>query len=210
MGHRIMEVQSHRLRDAAGAGALDVCLHARNAGGAVTFVPQNAQDGKSTLHLAAQGNHGDIVGWLVREGANVDLLDHLGRTALHCAAADGATLSVEALVKSGIGLDTTDAVEKWTALHYASAYGKTASIQLLCAGGADCSLKDAFGRTALYLASQRGHTRAVATLVANGVDVEAQANDGATAFDFPRTEAIVANLNEGLERRAQELAALQS
>merc|ERR1711871_1900588 len=205
MGGGKMEVQSRRLRDAAARGALDVCLHARNAGGAVTFVPQDAPEGNSTLHVAAAGDHGEVVAWLCREGANVDLLDHLGRTALHHSAADGAISAVEALVKSGIDLDTTDSVEKWTALHYAATYGKTACVQLLCAGGANANLKDAFGRTPLYLASQRGHTQAVATLVAAGADVESQANDGCTAFDFPRTESIVANLNEGLERRVHEL-----
>jgi ankyrin repeat protein len=69
-----------------------------------------------------------------------------------------------------------------------------------CTGGANVNVKDAFGRSPLYLASQRGHKEVVATLVASGADVEAEANDGCTAFDFPRTEAIVANLNEGLER----------
>merc|ERR1711934_1084320 len=131
MGAQEMEVQSRRLRDAASRGALDVCLTARNSGGAVTFVPQDAPEGNSTLHVAAAGNYGDVVGWLVREGANVDLLDHLGRTALHYAAADGSTAALEALVKGGVGLDTTDAVEKWTGLHYASAYGKSACVQLL-------------------------------------------------------------------------------
>jgi len=37
-----MEIQSRRLHDAAARGAMDVCLDARNAGGAVTFVPQDA------------------------------------------------------------------------------------------------------------------------------------------------------------------------
>jgi len=38
-----MEIQSRRLHDAAARGAIDVCLDARNAGGAVTFVPQDAK-----------------------------------------------------------------------------------------------------------------------------------------------------------------------
>ena len=109
---------------------------------------------------------------------------------------------MEALAKSGTGLDTTDSVEKWTALHFASAYGKTDCVQLLCAGGANVNVKDAFGRAPIYLASQRGHAQVVATLVAAGADVEAEANDGCTAFDFPRNETIVANLNEGLEDAA--------
>lgn len=130
---------------------------------------------------------------------------------------------MEALAKAGTGLDTTDSVEKWTALHYSAAYGKAECVQLLCAGastppraclphhltvqclpffsgGANVNCKDGFGRSPLYLASQRGHAKVVATLVAAGADVEAEANDGCTAFDFPRTEHIVANLNEGLER----------
>ena len=37
-----MEVQSRILRNAAAKGDLAVCLEARNAGGAVTFVPQDA------------------------------------------------------------------------------------------------------------------------------------------------------------------------
>ena len=88
--------------------------------------------------------------------------------------------------------------EKWTALHYAAAYNKVACVKLLCAGGAEVNVKDAFGRSPLYLASQRGNSAVVASLVEEGADVESEANDGCTAFDFPRNENIVANLNAGL------------
>lgn len=71
-------------------------------------------------------------------------------------------------------------------------------MELLCAGGAEVNVKDAFGRSPLYLASQRGNSAVVTALVNAGADVEAEANDGCTAFDFPRNETIVANLNAGL------------
>ena len=42
LDRQVMEIQSRRLHDVAARGAMDVCLDARNAGGAVTFVPQDA------------------------------------------------------------------------------------------------------------------------------------------------------------------------
>merc|ERR1711865_1211416 len=78
-----MEVQSRRLRTAALRGDMYTAREARTAGGAVTFVPQDDPDGKSTLHVAAEGNNFEMVAWLLKEGANADLLDAMGRT---CAA----------------------------------------------------------------------------------------------------------------------------
>ena len=112
------------------------------------------QSGKSTLHVAAEGNSFEVVSYLLKEGANPELLDAMGRTALHGAAADGCTDAVRAFVQGGAALDTQDAVEQWTALHFASAYNKLGCVELCLAGGANPNIADKWGRTPAYLASQ--------------------------------------------------------
>jgi len=203
--HFTMEVQSRRLRTAALRGDMYTAREARTAGGAVTFVPQDDPDGKSTLHVAAEGNNFEMVAWLLKEGANADLLDAMGRTALHGACADGTVNAVRAFVQGGVALDTSDAVENWTGLHFASAYNHVACVQLLLAGGANPNIEDKWGRASTYIASQRGHVAVVAELVDASANVELCAKDGATAFDFPRSEAVVAALNVGLEWNAHKM-----
>merc|ERR1711998_682400 len=204
----IMEVQSRRLRTAASRGDMRTCIDARNAGGAVTFVPQDDPDGKSTLHVAAEGNSFEVVEWLLREGANADLLDAMGRTALHGACADGTANAVRAMVQGGIALDTPDAVENWTGLHFAAAYNHVACVQLMLAGGANPNAEDKWGRSPSYIASQRGNIAVVAELVDASANVELPTKDGATAFDFPKSEKVVAALNNGLGSNAQRAVTL--
>eukprot|EP00658_Telonema_sp_P-2_P019917 TRINITY_DN17832_c0_g1_i3.p2 TRINITY_DN17832_c0_g1~~TRINITY_DN17832_c0_g1_i3.p2 ORF type:complete len:211 (-),score=37.23 TRINITY_DN17832_c0_g1_i3:407-1039(-) len=200
-----MEVQSRRLRSAAARADLQLCEEARAHGGAVTFVEQDDPHAKSTLHAAAEGNDYDTVAWLLKEGANSELLDALGRTALHGACADGSANSVRAFVQYGAQLDTPDAVENWSPLHFASAYNHVSCVQLLLAGGADANAVDKWGRTPSYIASQRGNVKVVAELVTAGCDVERSAKDGANPFDYPRSATVVAALNLGLEYNSYKL-----
>ena len=55
--------------------------------------------GRTALHWAAYNGHSDLVRYLVVLGADVYHTDHLGCTALHCAACRGEAECCDLLVK---------------------------------------------------------------------------------------------------------------
>ena len=75
--------------------------------------------GWSALALAAAAGHGDMVGLLLDQGANVDIQWDFGRTALHEAAIFGRASVVELLLARGAAVDVRD-LNGETALHGAA------------------------------------------------------------------------------------------
>ena len=85
-------------------------------------LPESAYDGGagwSALALAAAAGHGDVVGLLLDQGANVDIQWDFGRTALHEAAIFGRASVVELLLARGAAVDVRD-LNGETALHGAA------------------------------------------------------------------------------------------
>jgi ankyrin repeat protein len=77
--------------------------------------------------------------------------DRMGRTALHHAAAAGDLAQVQAIVRQGGGVDTSDA-SGWTPLHFAAqAQSAPVMVELLAAGAA-VDRPDGNGNTPLWRA----------------------------------------------------------
>jgi Ankyrin repeats (3 copies) len=80
---------------------------------------------------------------------------------LHAAARKGQTVEVEALLKSGVPVDSRDKDGR-TALMLAADRGKAAAVRLLLARGADPKARDARGWTAYALALASGRDEVLA------------------------------------------------
>lgn len=80
------------------------------------LVDGSGENGRTSLRAAAWNNHQDIVGRLLKAGADVDLVDSEGRSALHAAAYMGNKAIVEMLLANGARVNLGD-VERRTALH---------------------------------------------------------------------------------------------
>ena len=139
---------------------------------------------------------------LLSSGAEVDVADYDGRTALHLAASEGHVAAAELLIHKGARLT---AVDRWggTPLHDAirhrhrplvellrrhgarlpatpaaelcglAATGDMAALALWIDAGADPSAADYDGRTPLHLAAASGHRETITLLLARGADPRA-------------------------------------
>jgi ankyrin repeat protein len=117
-----------------------------------------APDGHTPLGLACFFGHGDVVSFLVREGADVNLHSkNAQRVApLHAAAARNDVEIVGALLEAGA--DPNRRQEGGvTPLHEAAASGNEAMARLLLAHGAEREARTDDGRTPADLAVSRKH-----------------------------------------------------
>jgi ankyrin repeat protein len=97
----------------------------------------------------------ELVRLLIASGADVNRASAGGTTALHMAAAHGATSVVRLLLKNGARVDAEDDHHS-TALLDAAQGGHRDIVAALLAAGADPAHKDASGDTAAIIASKVG------------------------------------------------------
>jgi ankyrin repeat protein len=133
--------------------------------------------------LIKAAEKGDVVAvrTLLSRGADVQVRDALGRTALMFAARNGDTATVQALLMNGADANTRDGAG-WTALMFATGSGDIATVQVLLAHKAHVNAKTDSGWTALMHATVRGNTAIVQTLLANGAEANAKDKDDQTAL----------------------------
>lgn len=74
----------------------------------------------TAVHLSAMNGHTDVVAYLVNSGVvDINAQDSDGRTALHCACADGAEDVVKLMVQEGARMDIQDN-DGYKPLHHAA------------------------------------------------------------------------------------------
>lgn len=93
----------------------------------------------------------DIIRLLLTHGANVEVADRSGATALHWAVRSDNLDVAELLLAKGANIDTADGIGR-TPAHYAVLQGHEAMLDLLSARNADLTVKDREGLTPTDLA----------------------------------------------------------
>ncbi len=116
-------------------------------------------------------------------GANVNMVDECGNTALHKAAFNGYADCVKILLATGANINAVNRDGR-TAVQKAAKNGHADCVRMLLAVGADVDAVDRDGRTALYLAACRGHADCVELLLAVGAEVNAVDRDGNKALYY--------------------------
>jgi ankyrin repeat protein len=179
-----------------GAAAEAENLLKRNPGLARKTTP----NGMTALHCAAMAGHFDVAAVLLRYHADVNALDHQGRTALMeaCHAgpwkAEPAEEIIQLLLDHGAQVDLftaaamgrTDLIESIldrdgglidlmddhgkTALFHAAHNNRLAAVKLLVERGADVNRCDAVGIAALHRTSQQCSDELIQYLIAHGAD----------------------------------------
>ncbi len=118
----------------------------------------------SSLRVAAEVGHTDVVRLLLEKGARVDLPELDGRTALLEASSRGHYEIVESLLKFGANVNPVD-LEGLTPLILASNSGYADIVKLLLASGANVDAAERQGRTALIQSAQNGELDIVEMLL---------------------------------------------
>ena len=112
---------------------------------------QNEQNklNEKLIEAVGRGNT-EQVRELLDAGADINIQDKFGETALMRAAAWGHTGVMELLIRAGAEIDRPNKYG-WTALMVAAAWGHTGVMELLIRAGADPGIKNNEGRTAIDL-----------------------------------------------------------
>ncbi|WP_409347125.1 ankyrin repeat domain-containing protein [Paenibacillus sp. MBLB4367] len=163
--------------------------------------PTDSKKGVSEMHgtLIQAAERGDTtaVKRLLKEGADIDAQDDLGRTPVLAATHGKHAETVKALLEAGADIDKQDN-RRDNPFLYAGAERLLDIVKLAIEAGANTKLTNRFGGTALIPASERGHVDVVKELLTNSdVDVNHINNLGWTAL----LEAII--LSNGGEKHQQ-------
>lgn len=137
--------------------------------------------GGAAVNAAASWGHGDILGALLKAGADKDARDEKGGTPLFDAAYHGRLPIVKTLVAARADVNTVDK-EGYTALLFASQQGHEEVVDVLLDAGAEKNVLNDNGDTPLSSAADNGHLPVVKNLLAARADVKLTDKDGYTAL----------------------------
>ena len=125
------------------------------------------ETGATALHIAAGWARRAMTLRLFQLGADINAIDHMGRTPLHEVAtviSDGAEIdTLKVLMAKGARIDTQDKHGE-TALHIAAKNGCTHMVAALLYFKADATIKNTLGKTAMQLAKDNGYAATVELL----------------------------------------------
>ncbi|XP_063851434.1 ankycorbin-like [Scylla paramamosain] len=143
--------------------------------------------GKALVEIesALSGDAGAVDAELQR-GVEVDQIEE-GRTALHCAAAEGLLEVVKVLLYYKANPTRRSKMEEdngGTALHLAAENGHVEVVEELLQARANVEVLDAKGRQASHRAASRGHRGVLEVLHKHGADMDARDAGKATPLHF--------------------------
>lgn len=136
--------------------------------------------GETPLIYAADAGLVSVVCALLDAGADVDVRDEHGWTALNTTSSFDVT---EVLIKYGARVDL-ESPEGWTPLHHAAVEGDTGRVELLVKSGSNVETKKDDGWTALHLAAYNNRLEIAKLLVEAGANTLVLTNDNETPYDL--------------------------
>ena len=158
-------------------------------------IDKGRNDNQTPLMIAAQKGHVSVATFLIEHGANVDLQDENGNTALHHTlyGSDVSCEILSCLTGSGADVNGVNKV-KHTPLMIAAKRGHLNALTLLIKHGAhDVDLQDTDGYTALHYAvySSDISCEILSCLIGIGADVNARTNNGVTPLMIAAEEGHI-------------------
>ena len=139
------------------------------------------------IHHACDRNDVEFASLLLLHGADVELREWTGRTALHEAAEEGHSGDIiKVLLENGVDINAIDNNCR-TALLVAMKNPNSSEcervVKQLLESGASVTPSDVYGFTALHWAASDGRVKIACQLLEAGADIDARNYDGETAAD---------------------------
>ena len=181
---------------------------------ALTLVCANFAVAQAPVANAAMQRDNALVAALLETGADVNLAQADGATALHWAAYHG-NLSLAGLLLEA-GADPSAANRNGsTPLWLAASHGDAAMVEALLDGGADANEALPLGRRPLMLAARSGAVDAVRALLDHGADANAAENERGTtalmqAADQGHADVVAVLIEHGADFAAGSAPVLRS
>ncbi|XP_048247741.1 probable palmitoyltransferase AKR2 [Haliotis rufescens] len=155
-----------------------------------TGVNVNCREGFRSLSpvmAAADRGHRDVVKLLVKEGADVSLVDEDGYNILHFACIGGDVETVKFVLSLNVVDINSRGGGSRTPVMRAAWSGRRDVVELLVKAGADVSLVDVLGYNTLHWACLGGNVETVEFVLSlNVVDIDARTNSADTAAVMAR------------------------
>ncbi|MFA5969439.1 MAG: ankyrin repeat domain-containing protein [Sphingomonas sp.] len=140
-----------------------------------------AERRQELLFEAARLGRTDLVGDLVKLGADANAYDARGYTPLILAAYDGHIDTVDALIRAGADACKPDRSQGNTAQMGVAFKGEDAIADRLLKAGCDVNARNKAGQTALMMAALFGRAQQLRSLLASGADPALADAEGRTA-----------------------------
>ena len=133
------------------------------------------------LHIAAQEGHEDVVTYLIKNGAYIDVYNASGKTPLHKAAKHGHDAIVKKLLNAEAKINAQDK-HKETALHKACGQGYTDIVKRLLKHDANPNIFSDKRETPLYIAAKKGYLTIAQLLIQHGAHINTENKKERTAL----------------------------
>ena len=157
----------------------------------------------TAVFQASAGNHPDIVEYLCKSGAKVNVYGINGWTPLTAAASEGYTEVVNILLKFGKGIDLEMVAKSKegdsTALYHATVGNHPDIVEILCKAGAKVNVYGINGWTPLTAAAKNGFTEVVNVLQKYSADLEMRNQPPGGGGNTPLHHAVDNNHLETVE-----------
>ncbi len=121
------------------------------------------------MKIAVLGGNFDIVEFVLKNGANVNIRGDGGMTPLHLACERSNEAMVELLLQNGANINVLD-FRMMSPLHYACKTPTPSIVHRLVVHGASVNLQGELGRSPLILASKANDVESVRELISNGAN----------------------------------------
>jgi len=157
--------------------------------------PPFAKNNPSSLHVAADQGHREVVALLLEKGADMKQATIDGLTAFSFATQNGHREVVALLLDNGADVKAVGKDGR-TPLHLAARYGHREVVELLLERGAQVNQESPHWGTPLFVAAYRGPRDVVELLLKHGADKTIKVSRGEAAglrpVDIARKEGHTA------------------
>jgi ankyrin repeat protein/tetratricopeptide (TPR) repeat protein len=161
----------------------------------------NSPNGGHPLIHAAESGWLKVAAFLLDHGANVNIPQGNGQTALHQAVSVGNKAMVELLLSRGADVNAKDSVAV-TPLHLAAEKGFHAVAAALLANKADVNARNRSGDTPLESAAQKQNVSLIKLLTANGAEANVENQSGIVPLSYAAASGNLEAVKALLEAKA--------
>ena len=156
------------------------------------------EHGKGAIHYAAECKGSPLV-LLLEHGADPNLRQYQGDTALSLAAQVGAVENIRILLSRGADVEARDC-DGWTPLLDAMNHGQSEALQLLLDSGADLNATLDDGAGALHMAIENRQTEMFSLLLKRGIKSNLPDHYGSTPLHFACRRALDRQVEQLIEQ----------